>query len=138
VALVQIDRNPSARNLQWFGVLLGLFLGLLGAIAYARFDWFRGAQALWIAAVALTLAYYAIPPLRKPLYLAWMYAAYPLGYVMSYVILGVLYFVLFAGVGLILRLLGRDLLQQKIDRHAATYWTNHRPAPSTSQYFRQF
>jgi len=138
VALIQIDHNPSRKNLLWFGLLLGLFLTLIGAIARLRFGTPWIANGFFTAAVAITISYYLVPPIRKPVYLAWMCAAFPIGFVMSYVILAVTYFAVFTPIALLLRLLRRDPLERKFDRAATTYWTPHRPAGKVERYFRQF
>lgn len=138
MALIQIDRNPSRQNLLWFGLLLGLFLALVGTIAWWRFGALAVAQGLWVAAAVIAVAYYAIPPLRKPLYLGWMYAAFPFGFIMSYVILAATYYLVFTPIGLLLKALGRDPLDRRFDRSAASYWTPYRPPADNQRYFRQF
>lgn len=138
MALIRIDHNPSARNLLWFGGMLGLFLAIVGAMAWWRFHAPGVAQGFWIAAAVLVVAYYAIPPLRKPLYLGWMYAAFPIGFVMSYVILAATYYLVITPIGLALRLCGHDPLDRRLDRSAKSYWRPHSPAADSRRYFRQF
>src|SRR5688572_24952414 len=122
MALIQIDRNPSPTILRWFGLLQGLALAIIGAILYWRFRAPTIAYVVWSLAGAFTLLYYAVPPLRLKLYLGAMYATYPIGMVISYVVLGVIYFGLFTLVGLLLKLFGYDPLQRRFDRSAKTYW----------------
>jgi ABC-type uncharacterized transport system permease subunit len=138
VALIKIDHNPSARTLGWFGLLLGVFLGLLGVVARFRFGAPSVAMGLWITSVLVVTAYYLAPPIRKPLYLGWMYAAYPIGFVMSYVVLGVTYFLVVTPIGLVMRLAGNDPMQRRFDRSAATYWVTRTPTTDSRRYFRQF
>ena len=88
--------------------------------------------------VELDLVAYAVPPLRRPLYLGWMYVAFPIGWVISHVVLAIVYYLVFTGTGLVMRLLGRDPLQRRFEPDAQTYWVEHRPGEDLARYFRQF
>jgi heme/copper-type cytochrome/quinol oxidase subunit 1 len=57
---------------------------------------------------------------------------------MSYVILGVLFFVVFGAVALAMRLLRRDPLQRAYDPKAQSYWSEARRGRTNESYFRQF
>ena len=91
-----------------------------------------------IPAGAVTALYYAVPPLRRALYLSWMYMAFPIGWVVSHAILAVVYYVLFTLTALIMRLVGRDPMQRRLEPDRASYWAEHRPDPDRTRYFRQF
>ena len=86
----------------------------------------------------LTLLFYAIPPIRLPFYIGWMYAFFPLGWLLSHVILALVYYLALLPVGLIMRMVGYDPLHRKFDRQAESYWIPKRDAPDVSRYFRQF
>ena len=106
--MIELNRNPSARDLKWFGLLLLAFFGLLAAMALWRFDAPSGARRLLAVGAALSVVYYAVPPLRRWIFLAWMFAAFPIGWTISHVLLFVVYFVVITPVGLVLRLFGKD------------------------------
>jgi hypothetical protein len=80
----------------------------------------------------------ASPAFGKALYVGWMYAALPMGWTVSHIILGVIFYLVFAPMGLVMRLFGRDAMHRRLDRAAATYWIEHNPAGKPSRYFRQF
>ena len=138
MALIEINKNPSKKDLRWFGLLLALFFGILGLVAMLRFDAPPVARGLWIAGGGLALLYYAIPPLRRWMFVGWMVAAFPIGWTISHVLLGVVYYVVMTPIGLVMRLLGRDPLERRFDRDARTYWVEHRPDGEPARYFRQF
>jgi hypothetical protein len=127
--MIEIDRNPSATNLRWFGIVLGLFLAVVGGIARWKFDAPEVARWIWIAAAALTVVYYAIPAVRRPLWIGWT---------VSHLILLITWLFVVTPIGLFLRLIGRDLLRQRIDRDRTSYWTEHDPHGDPKRYFRQF
>lgn len=136
--MIEINKNPSRRELLLFGALLGMFLALAGALAFWRFGAPRVAYVLWSAAIVVPLAYFAAPPVRRPLYLAWMYAAFPVGWTVSHVVMAVTYYGVVTPTGVLTRLFRRDPLARKPDPGAATYWLQHRTGTDRSRYFRQY
>jgi hypothetical protein len=62
------------------------------------------------------------PESLKRLYIGWMFVAILIGYVMTGVILTLIYFIIFTPVALILKLAGKDILHQKIEPQKDTYW----------------
>ena len=82
--------------------------------------------------------YFVVPPLRRSVYLGWLYAAYPIGFVVSHVILGAIYYLVFTPIGLLLRAAGKDPMQRAFDRNAKTYWVEHDPHADARRYLRQF
>jgi hypothetical protein len=136
--MIAINRNPSAKDLKWFGLLVLLFFGILGAVARWRFGAEDAPVRLWIAGAALCLVYYAIPPLRRWLFVGWMYAAYPIGWTISHLLLLIVYYVILTPVGLAMRLAGRDPLDRSPDPAAESYWVRRTPPDSPARYFRQF
>ena len=138
MAVIEINKNPSRRELLVFGLLLLIFAGIVGGLIWYKFESPGIAQKVWIAGAALVALFYAVPPIRRPLYLGWMYAAFPIGFVVSHVILGVVYYLVFTPIGLLMRLVGYDPMSRKMDRRAASYWIEHDPHRDPARYFRQF
>ncbi|UCD74763.1 MAG: hypothetical protein JSV91_13365 [Phycisphaerales bacterium] len=138
MALIEINRTPSRRELNWFGLIFALFFGIVGGLIYWRFKAPATAMAMWIAAGGITVLYYLIPPLRRPVYLGWLYAAFPIGWVVSHVLMAAIYFLVFLPIGLVMRLLGYDPMHRRFDPDAESYWVEHNPAGDASRYFRQF
>lgn len=136
--MIEINKNPSHRELRWFGVGLLAFAGLAGAMIHWRWDNASLARYVVGAGVLLTLVYYTVPPLRRWIYLAWMYAAFPIGWVVSHVVLAAIYYLVVTPIGLVMRVLGHDPLHRAFDRSADTYWIPHDPGANVKRYFRQF
>ncbi len=61
------------------------------------------------------------PLALAPVYKAWMWLGYVLGYFNSRIILGVVFFVVITPLGIALKLLRRDPLERKIEPAAETY-----------------
>ena len=64
--------------------------------------------------------------------------AFPIGFVLSYVIMGTLFYLIIAPIGLIMRLLGRDPLNRGFLPEAETYWVDAGPPRPKEAYFKQF
>ena len=138
MAMIEINKNPSRRDLAWFGVLVLIFFGLIGALARWRFGSADTGNNLWLVGAGLCLVYYAIPPIRKWMMLGWMYAAFPIGWTISHILLGVTFYLVLTPIGLIMRLLGREPLQLSFEPDKASYWVEHDPGEDASRYFRQY
>jgi hypothetical protein len=138
MALLEFNRNPSPRDLRWFGLVLAAALCTLGGIAYWRTRSTPVAAGIAGAGVLIGVAYYAVRPARRPIFLAWGGLTYPLGLALSFVVLSVIYFLVITPVGLIMRLVGRDPMCRRFDRAAATYWRPRPPARDPQSYFSQF
>ncbi|MHC5009470.1 MAG: SxtJ family membrane protein [Planctomycetota bacterium] len=136
--MIEINRNPSRRELLVFGLLLGVFLALVGWIAWWRFEAHETATVLWCLAVALPLLHFLVPAVRRPLYLGWMYAAFPIGWFLSHLLLALIYYVILTPIGLFMRLLGRDPMRRRFDRETDSYWVRRSGPSEPARYFRQF
>lgn len=136
--MIEMPKELTASQRRWAGLLLALFFGMLGALARFQFGWPNVALGLWIAGGALGALYYLAPPLQTPIYLGWMWAVFPIGWTISHLILGVLFYLVITPVGLLMRLFGRNPLARNIDRKAATYWIRRSGPPASERYFRQF
>jgi hypothetical protein len=137
MSVIEINRNPSRRDLWVFGLLLVVFTALLGAMFLWRTHSMQVARSVWYAGGALSAIYFVLPPLRKPIFLGWSYLTFPIGFVISHVILGFVYYVVFTLVGLVMRLVGYDPMHRKLDPAAKSYWVEHDPHTNVERYFRQ-
>ena len=137
MAIVEINLRPSERDLRWFGLLLLVFFGLIGGIWAWRSGSLAGPTALWLGATLVCAIYYGIRPLRRPIYVGWMYVVYPIGWTISHLLFATIYFLIMTPIGLIRRLWRRDPLERRFESEARTYWAERRN-PEPSRYFRQF
>lgn len=120
----------------------GIALPVLFALAGggARLGWPIGAiVGVCVAAGLLgALSIWAAPALGRALYAGWMEAAAPIGWTITRLILGAVYYLVLTPIGLLMRLFGKDPMNRNLDRTAATYWCERRGATEARRYFRQF
>jgi len=127
---------PGRRDLRWFGLVLLVFFALLGgALGWGGAT--RAARGLFGIGLALAALYYAIPPLRLPLYLSWMRGVRPLGQTVTRLALGLIFYGLITPLALLMRLFRRDALALRRDPTRDSYWTPHDPSSDVDRYLRQ-
>ena len=97
------------------------------------------AGALGVFAVATLAVSLACASLLAPLNRVWMKFGALLHRIVSPIILGAMYLVLIAPVGIAMRLFGRDALRLRLDPAATTYWVKRDPAgPAPDSLPHQF
>lgn len=136
--MIEINRNPTPRDLFWFGLLLPAAWGAIGAVCWFRFGAREAAIAIWAATAAVSLAYWCAAPLRRRMYVAWMVLTFPLLWLSTALLLAAAYYLVLTPIGLLLRLAGHDALTRRFDRTSKSYWRRREPPPDARQYFRQF
>ena len=145
--MIQIDLEPDESTLRQFGWIAVFGFGFLALLAWN--EWLIFAMGLGdarsgVAGVFVLLAFLAgsfslvYPKANLPIYLGLTIVAYPIGFVLSYVILGSLFYLMLAPVGLFFRLTGRDLLNRRFEEGRESYWLDARPERPKESYFRQF
>ncbi len=145
--LVEIDFNPDTKTLRQFGAIAFVGFGALAALAYYEklvFAFGLGDARLAVAASLAALGLLALvlglvaPRANRLLYVGLSLLAFPIGFVLSYVIMGALYFLIIGPIAIALRLAGRDPMRRARDPQAASYWTPARPARDKESYFHQY
>ena len=77
--------------------------------------------ALFVSIIFFLLAFLAPKVLVLPKKL-WFKFGLLMGSIVAPIVMTLVYFVTVVPTGLIMRLLGKDLLKQKLDKHAKSYW----------------
>jgi len=138
MTIVDFNIKPSAKMLREFGVIALFGFGLVGALLGLKWDAWTASYVLWaLGAVSFVLAL-TQPRLLLPLYVALMVVAFPIGFVISNVILFILYFGLFTPFSMVFRLIGRDTMKRKFEAEAESYWIDRTDNKPVSQRFRQY
>ncbi len=133
-----IPRNPTTKMLREFAGLWLIFFGALAA--WQGFGKHHPTAGIVLAVLAVGVGVPGLiaPRWLRPVFVAWMTLAFPIGWVVSHVLLGLVFFGLFLPVGLVMRLAGRDPLMLRRRSDISSYWLP-KPAPAdVRQYFRQF
>jgi hypothetical protein len=116
-----VNTNPDKQELRKFGlVFAGMFILIFGLLL--PWIWDKSSPMWpWIVAAVFVAAALLVPMALGPVYRLWMKIGHVLGWINTRIILGVMFFLIFAPVALLLRLLGKDMLKQRLDTSATTY-----------------
>jgi hypothetical protein len=130
--------NPTNRMLRQFAAIAIVFFGAIAA--RQEFHHHRHGLATVFTVLAVTIGPLGLawPRVIKPVFIGWMALAYPIGWTVSRIVLGIIFYGLFTPVAWIFRLIGRDELALKSQPTAPTYWRPKPGAVEQSQYLRQF
>ena len=145
--LVEINFNPDRRTLRQFGVIAFVGFGALAALAYyekllfsiglgeARIPLTAGFAGLGSIALLFSLV---APKANRFLYLGLTLLSFPIGFVLSYLIMGTLFFLIIGPIAVFMRIFGRDAMHRRYDPKAATYWSSARRPRDKESYFHQY
>ncbi len=116
--------DTSKKALRSFGWVVGGVLLVIAAVVWWRNDFVltTAAYVLGSLGAALVVLGLAVPVVLKPVYRVWMALAVVLGFIMTRVILSVVYYLVMTPIGLAMRLFGKDPMHRRIDPDATSYW----------------
>jgi hypothetical protein len=139
MALIEINKNPSSRELRQFaGIWFPAFCGLIGGLIWTKAGLPAAAIALWVAAGLIAVTGMRWPQSMRPLWIGWMYAAFPIGWTISHLLMAAIYYLIITPIGGLMRICGKLTICKHLNPAAKTYWEPHRQAEDPSRYFRQF
>jgi hypothetical protein len=136
VAMMEINRNPTRRDLLLFGGGLPIATLVAGLVARAHAGG-AVAAAVWLVGGVVAVAYALIPAVRRPVFVGWMWLTYPVGWVVTRVMLLAAFLLVVTPVGLLLRMLRGDPLQRRAEPSVLTYWAGRTPARDVQRYFQR-
>jgi hypothetical protein len=112
--------KESKSDLRKFGLTVGTVLTLLGVVLFL----FSKPSYLYfiIPGVLLLILGLTIPQILRPLNKVWMALALIMGWIMTRVILSILFYLGLTTISLLAKLFGKKFLELKIDRSKESYW----------------
>jgi len=131
-----IKPPPQKMLRQFAGLFLVFFLGLAGWRVWG------GHADGWAAALAVLAIGVGVLGLVRPsavrfIYTGWMIVAFPIGWTISCVALGLVFYAVITPVALLFRVIRRDELRLRRAEGRASFW-KPKPSPdSVREYFRQ-
>ena len=134
----EIQFKPSRKVLRQFAVAWLVFL-----LAWAAHQWFaRGHHqtGLVLSTLAVIVGGLGLiaPGTIRWVYIGCMIIAFPIGWVVSQVMLAVLFYCVITPVAVFFRLRRRDLLHRAPPGESASFWTTKSLPQELRRYFRQY
>ncbi len=145
--IINVNLKPDISQLRQFGGICFVAFGLLGWMV-----WWKGGllgldfgearwpvvYLLWGAGSISGLFSLVFPRANRPLFVGLSLVTYPIGYVVSHVVMALIFFGVITPVGLLFRILGRDPLNRRFESDRESYWEPHQPPEDEGRYYKQF
>lgn len=137
--MIEINWHPQHKELRNFGIISLIASAILSLLLYLLKD----LAIQWIlvitgAGFAIFLCSLISAKLTRIIYLALILITFPIGWMISFILMAIFYFLILTPLGLVFRLMGRDPLRRKFDPKAKSYWLSRKPADTIDRYFHQF
>lgn len=141
----EINWKPDRGELRKFAISLIIGFPVI-AVVFFVVKWIKAGELpelrffllLGGIGAATGLGCLLVPVIARPLYYVWYTLAACIGIVLANLLFGLLFYGLFAPLGLFMRLIGRDPLNLKFKRGTPSYWIDAPPPRPAAQYFRQY
>lgn len=137
--IIEEIKNIKGDKSDWkkFGITMGIILTIIGFLLlwkknnYFEYSFFLSASFFILGLV--------LPSVLKYVYKAWMSLAVVMGFIMTRVIMVIIFYLIVTPIGLIASITGKKFLDMKIDQSAKSYWIARESAQKVkSDYERQF
>ena len=129
--------NGTKKQLRAFGLLVGgVFLVLSGLFLWRGKEYY-----LYLFGISSFLLIFGLisPIILKPVYKVWMSFAHIAGFIMTRVILSILFYLVITPIGIIVRLTNKDFFNLEINEEQTSYWTyRENKSFSKESYKNQF
>lgn len=132
------SNQPTRKQVRTFSIGLIVILSIIAGLQI-----YLG--RLWVgiglfSACAVILVMLALSPaMLIPLYRGMMFVSKAIGVVMTPVVLGLVFYLVFAPVGILFRLVRRDILDRKFNINSDSYWKAKEAAQDDlGRYERQY
>ena len=110
--MIAIQWNPDQKQLRQFaGIWFPAFCALVGWSIVRKTGYWHEVEVGWAIAGIISIAGLVFPPLIRPIFVGLILLTYPIGWVVSHVLLGLIFYGIVTPIGIILRITGHDPLQ---------------------------
>ena len=112
--------KETKKDLRKFGLTVGIVLVLIAAVLF----YFEKSSSVYFAVIGAVLILTAViyPKILKLLNKIWMGLAIILGFVMSRVIIAILFYLVLTPIGLLAKLFGKKFMDLIYNKSAESYW----------------
>ena len=135
--MISVQWNPDRKQLRQFaGIWFPAFCALVGwSIAKKTGHWQEIEIAWWVAGIFSAVGW-IFPPLIRPVFVGLILLTYPIGWVVSHLLLGLIFYGVVTPIGVLLRATGHDPLDLQPPR-GPTMWKSPIGKAEPSSYLRQ-
>ena len=139
MTIIEEIKNIKGDKSDWkkFGFTMGIILAVIGFyLIWKKNNHYY--YPLSFGAVFFITGFF-LPLLLKPVYKVWMALSVAMGFIMTRVIMVIIFYLIVTPIGLIASLTGKKFLDMKIDKNVKSYWiAREKTQKAKSDYERQF
>lgn len=136
--MIDLNLNPSKKDLRIFSLAMLAFLAFVGWVVWHKTGSAAAGAGVAALGIAFALLGLAAPRAVRPVFVVLMVINYPIGWVVTHVVMALIFYVVVTPLGVIMRLCGRDPMERRFDPSTKSYWKPRRTETDSSRYFRQF
>ena len=117
-----MDKSKFNDKIEWrkFGIALAVLLFIISAVQYFKqielYSYFLAASVLFL------LSALALPILIKPVFILFSYIGFAMGWLVTRVILFILFYLFITPISILARKFGNRFLDLRFDRTKESYW----------------
>jgi hypothetical protein len=131
---MKLNKNPSPEEVRRFA-----FVWMFVAAAMASLLFWRhhtvGAKILWAASGVVGISGMAIPSIAKTFYRIWMSLAFAINWIITHLLLGLIFWLVLTPIALLFKVTGRDALRlKKLPSGQESYWLDHDRVEDLTSY----
>jgi hypothetical protein len=137
--MIKLQLHPTDRMMRQFAwaslIVFPLFAWSLGhRLGVGAWTWALGA----LGPLLFVAEYTGLRAVSLTAFRVLILVTFPIGLVVFPVLIAVLYYGIFTPIGLVMRLLGRDVMKASFDPKASSYWHERGPARPAASYFKLY
>ena len=136
--MIDLNLNPSKKDLRIFSLATLVFLAIVGWIVWRKTGSAAAAAGIATVGAVVALLGFSIPRAIRPVFIALMVINYPIGWVVTHIVMAVIFYLVVTPLAVIMKLSGRDPMERRFEPSAKTYWKPRPTETDSSRYFRQF
>lgn len=132
-------KRSTKKEIRTWALVMAAILVVVGVVQFFLWGHVKTATVFWTLSALFFLSGIILPTVLRPLYFLWLKFAASLAWVNTRLLIGIIFFLIFSPIGIILRILRKDLIKQSWDAQASSYWIKRPDEPfDSSRYEKQY
>jgi len=132
------DKQLDRKQVRTFGIGLIVVLSIIASLQI-YWDRIEVGIGLFTAGAVILVVLIFTPTVLVPLYKLMLFISKTIGFVTTPIMLGLVFYLVFAPVGILFRLIRKDILDRRFNVSADSYWKpKEMPQDDLNRYERQY
>ncbi|HIG28240.1 MAG TPA: hypothetical protein EYQ50_10730 [Verrucomicrobiales bacterium] len=139
MSLLRFNKQPTSRELKGFGFFWMLFFGMITALRFRKAG--GESTSFWVLlglTVSVPVIGWCFPVFMRWVYLGLNFAVYPIGRVVSVVLLAVIFYGVVTPTGWMMRFFKYDPMSRRFEPDRESYFEAREENIEPKRYFKQY